>query len=85
MFEAIRLASDRRQAILGAIITLTLTSTISVTLRLVSKRINRDHLMREDYVVLVAQVYLIPPEVPGDRANLLLDVALWYGGFRVSG
>lgn len=60
MFEAIRLASNRRQGILATIITLTLTSTISVILRLVSKLINRDRLMREDYVVLVAQVHLTP-------------------------
>ncbi|KAJ5087816.1 Satratoxin biosynthesis SC1 cluster protein [Penicillium angulare] len=73
------LASYRTRAILGTIITFTITSTISVVLRLISKRINRAQLGREDYVVLVAQFLLY-----GMAIAELLDVFMGYAGHHAA-
>ncbi|KAJ5287208.1 Satratoxin biosynthesis SC1 cluster protein [Penicillium angulare] len=73
------LASYRARAILGTIITFTITSTISVVLRLISKRINRAQLGREDYVVLVAQFLLY-----GMASAQILDVFMGYAGHHAA-
>ena len=46
----------RSLAIFIVVIVFTITSTTSIILRLVAKRINRARLQVEDYVIMVAQV-----------------------------
>lgn len=54
------LSNYRSMAIFIVVLVFTVTSTISVILRLVAKRINRAKLQVEDYVILVAQVKMKP-------------------------
>lgn len=50
------LKTHRAAAIFSVVIVFSITSTVSVALRLLAKRISRSRLAREDYVVIVAQV-----------------------------
>lgn len=50
------LDNPRSLAIFIVIIVFTITSTISIILRLVAKRMSQAKLVVEDYVILVAQV-----------------------------
>ncbi|KAJ5807009.1 Satratoxin biosynthesis SC1 cluster protein [Penicillium riverlandense] len=78
------LESYRSRAIFAVVITFTVTSTVSVFLRLLSKRINRARLASEDYVLLVAQFLLYgmaSAEIIGltkDEQQMLVVMQLFY-------
>lgn len=50
------LSTYRSAALFSVVVVFTVTSTVSVILRLVAKRLSKMRLAREDYTILAAQV-----------------------------
>lgn len=53
-----QLSADRSATIFAVAVVFTFTSTVSIILRLVAKRVSKTRLAVEDYTILVAQVCL---------------------------
>ncbi|KAF2657679.1 hypothetical protein K491DRAFT_321654 [Lophiostoma macrostomum CBS 122681] len=68
----------RSRVILGVIITLSITSTASLVLRFVGKRLKRTRVSSEDWVIIAAQIV-----VYGIAITLILELALGNAGHHM--
>lgn len=69
------LDSYRSRAVVGCIITFTITSSVSIILRLMAKRMNKTKLYAEDWVILAAQVGRISmSRIAGGKKTMLILV-----------